>query len=102
MQRRASIAQRDFAIFSHEPGDADRQLVDREARTFEFGREPVSAGTVARAARPLVAETDIGRKIGGDPVGRSEERRVGKACVSTCRSRWSPYPLKTTKTTDVK
>src|SRR3546814_2793992 len=34
----------------------------------------------------------------GDPVardrpayGRSEERRVGKECVSTCRSRWSPY-----------
>src|SRR3546814_9846813 len=26
------------------------------------------------------------------PVGeRSEERRVGKECVSTCRSRWSPY-----------
>src|SRR3546814_12363991 len=23
---------------------------------------------------------------------RSEERRVGKECVSTCRSRWSPYP----------
>src|SRR3546814_10809535 len=22
---------------------------------------------------------------------RSEERRVGKGCVSTCRSRWSPY-----------
>src|SRR3546814_12850741 len=22
----------------------------------------------------------------------SEERRVGKECVSTCRSRWSPYP----------
>src|SRR3546814_19105163 len=28
-----------------------------------------------------------------DPVkvDRSEERRVGKECVSTCRSRWSPY-----------
>src|SRR3546814_4622513 len=30
-----------------------------------------------------------------EPVGhgdsRSEERRVGKECVSTCRSRWSPY-----------
>src|SRR3546814_1384573 len=26
-----------------------------------------------------------------DPFGRSEERRVGKECVSTCRSRWSPY-----------
>src|SRR3546814_13201017 len=26
--------------------------------------------------------------------GRSEERRVGKECVSTCRSRWSPYHSK--------
>src|SRR3546814_17533059 len=25
---------------------------------------------------------------------RSEERRVGKVCVSTCRSRWSPYHYK--------
>src|SRR3546814_11320330 len=25
---------------------------------------------------------------------RSEESRVGKECVSTCRSRWSPYPYK--------
>src|SRR3546814_5386905 len=25
------------------------------------------------------------------PEERSEERRVGKECVSTCRSRWSPY-----------
>src|SRR3546814_16718166 len=24
-------------------------------------------------------------------IQRSEERRVGKECVSTCRSRWSPY-----------
>src|SRR3546814_6020849 len=24
-------------------------------------------------------------------LDRSDERRVGKACVSTCRSRWSPY-----------
>src|SRR3546814_21007756 len=35
---------------------------------------------------------------------RSEERRVGKECVSTCRSRWSPYhskkkPYKTHHTT---
>src|SRR3546814_15562106 len=27
-----------------------------------------------------------------DTIQRSEERRVGKACVSTRRSRWSPYP----------
>src|SRR3546814_18204317 len=24
-------------------------------------------------------------------AGRSDERRVGEECVSTCRSRWSPY-----------
>src|SRR3546814_13516289 len=29
---------------------------------------------------------------GGAAAVRSEERRVGKECVSTCRSRWSPYP----------
>src|SRR3546814_18082698 len=34
------------------------------------------------------------RKDGFEPLTtqyRSEERRVGKECVSTCRSRWSPY-----------
>src|SRR3546814_11259064 len=31
---------------------------------------------------------------GGD---RSEERRVGKECVSTCRPRWSPYHSKKNK-----
>src|SRR3546814_11877744 len=30
------------------------------------------------------------RVEGGFKVTRSEERRVGKECVSTCRSRWSP------------
>src|SRR3546814_20723352 len=29
--------------------------------------------------------------FGWEGVGRSEERRVGKECVSTWRSRWSPY-----------
>src|SRR3546814_11644098 len=28
---------------------------------------------------------------GGLTLKRSEERRVGKECVSPCRSRWSPY-----------
>src|SRR3546814_3799595 len=39
-----------------------------------------------------------GRKADVSTIGksvanriRSEERRVGKECVSTCRSRWSPY-----------
>src|SRR3546814_11397537 len=32
-----------------------------------------------------------GRHSRAGRQGRSEERRVGKECVSTCRSRWSPY-----------
>src|SRR3546814_13111685 len=41
-------------------------------------------------ARPeLVRQVQFRRQnLVGD---RSEERRVGKECVSTCRSRWSPY-----------
>src|SRR3546814_17564758 len=34
--------------------------------------------------------------------GRSEERRVGKECFSTCRSRWSPYHSKQTNKTNNK
>src|SRR3546814_14658946 len=37
-----------------------------------------------------------------DMVFRSEERRVGKACVSTCRSRWSPTPYTKNKKTYTK
>src|SRR3546814_1690604 len=32
-----------------------------------------------------------GKFLQVDNIERSEERRVGKECVSTCRSRWSPY-----------
>src|SRR3546814_3854230 len=41
-----------------------------------------------------IAEGLAMREAGADILdigGRSEERRVGKECVSTCRSRWSPY-----------
>src|SRR3546814_15527346 len=38
-------------------------------------------------AKGVVTETFIDMTV---PLIRSEERRVGKECVSTCRSRWSP------------
>src|SRR3546814_19818546 len=45
---------------------------------------------------PTRTETAILREHAADMAnfcgrGRSEERRVGKECVSTCRYRWSPY-----------
>src|SRR3546814_21089221 len=40
--------------------------------------------TAVLTLKPNVVET----------LARSDERRVGKECVSTCRSRWSPYHYK--------
>src|SRR3546814_12332834 len=44
--------------------------------------------TVAPLVRDEPKELKAAR---GRAVGRSEERRVGKECVRTCTSRWSPY-----------
>src|SRR3546814_2415787 len=44
----------------------------------------------AMGARPPVFAHEA-LLIGTEGKLRSEERRVGKECVSTCRSRWSPY-----------
>src|SRR3546814_8433776 len=48
------------------------------------------AGTLAVAAASLAAIVAVFGAIAPRAV-RSEERRVGKECVRTCRSRWSPY-----------
>src|SRR3546814_20467880 len=52
-------------------------------------RQAAAAQTEAAVLDPAA----VARHQAQDPVrtGRSEERRVGKECVSTCRSRWSPY-----------
>src|SRR3546814_5527409 len=58
--------------------------------------------SVALAQQGALVGDDFGQQIvdPGQPVAltggvefgnRSEERRVGKECVSTCRSLWSPY-----------
>src|SRR3546814_13481432 len=46
-------------------------------------------GKVCEAYGTWVEKSLYGRKYLG--IDRSEERRVGKECVSKCRSRWSPY-----------
>src|SRR3546814_11281155 len=43
-----------------------------------------------RVIAAMAADPEIMKRSGGEYI-RSEERRVGKECVSTCRSRWSPY-----------
>src|SRR3546814_11376204 len=65
--------------------------IDATAWLMERLRNEVNAGRVKNpkqlraALRPSLVELLA-------PIAkRSEERRVGKECVSTCRSRWSPY-----------
>src|SRR3546814_6626190 len=52
------------------------------------GQPQACAARCARAAA-VHPEKTFGQPR--DIDSRSEERRVGKECVSTCRSRWSPY-----------
>src|SRR3546814_4556008 len=51
-----------------------------------FDREAVLT-SVAKTGRLVIVDHSHKRGSGA----RSEERSVGKECVSTCRSRWSPY-----------
>src|SRR3546814_19191740 len=41
-----------------------------------------------RDTKPRTMDVEVREYVS---MPRSEERRVGKECVSTCRSRWSPY-----------
>src|SRR3546814_11587741 len=59
---------------------------------------PKGAGAKLAAYARETGVSAIGLDETIDPIwaneilpARSEERRVGKACVSTCRYRWSPY-----------
>src|SRR3546814_12552968 len=51
-------------------------------------------GTLVAVLRQLARQERTLVSILLDPMLRSEERRVGKECVRTCRSRWSPYTKK--------
>src|SRR3546814_11631508 len=52
----------------------------------------VAAGVPAQRCAAGEVAMDLHRAH--DVFARSEERRVGTECVSTCRSRWSPYHQK--------
>src|SRR3546814_17998275 len=85
-------------------------LVDEDLRLagIELRRDQGGVQEMHSHGPAFVMHAAEGRKVavahGGDRVlvirelvaqgfefGRSEERRVGKECGSTCRSRWSPY-----------
>src|SRR3546814_17918091 len=85
-RRRALPAARPSDRSQHRPPACDRRTPDREPR---------------RAASPSRRAGWRSRSL-RSAQRRSEERRVGKECVSTCRSRWSPYHYKTKNISKIK
>src|SRR3546814_13955636 len=55
---------------------------------------------MTRASMLEVSRLDFAKTARAKGLKRSEERRVGKECVSTCRSRGSPCHLKKKKKTE--
>src|SRR3546814_8797170 len=62
--------------------DSNQELIGQGVANLIL---PLFGGIAATGA---IARTATNFRNGAT---RSEERRVGKECVSTCRSRWSPY-----------
>src|SRR3546814_3146461 len=51
----------------------------------------LATGICAPRDDAALEDVSVGEHAASVSEQRSEERRVGKECVSTCRSRWSPY-----------
>src|SRR3546814_17217671 len=66
-------------------GTRGARIVAGEPAVRIHGKDvPINAEVVPMQTLSAHADAD-------EIMQRSEERRVGKECVSTCRSRWSPY-----------
>src|SRR3546814_20724019 len=79
-----SLRAADDFVIAMPPAKPEQVIVER------LGENPhlVAIGIDAERA---VALRQL-RAVAAVDQRRSEERRVGKECVRTCRSRWSPYP----------
>src|SRR3546814_11312665 len=86
----------DYGSFKRRQNNADFSPPDAEAAPALFLRERVSpkCNQLIDSRQPRGRSGPAQKQIETANLfePRSEERRVGKECVSTCRSRWSPYP----------
>src|SRR3546814_17933761 len=80
-------------VLGHPEWPADPRFASNERR-WEYLETLVAMLEAVTGTRPR-AHWQVALDAAGAP--RSEERRVGKECVGTCRSRWWPSPSKQNK-----
>src|SRR3546814_15762261 len=99
----SDVCSSDLALRRKPEASASAEIKSRRGRSpdlrgvglFAANQKPSgrSPDYVRTTSSPLTstatARSDSPRQ--GPATQRSEERRVGKECVRTCRSRWSPY-----------
>src|SRR3546814_11695584 len=71
------------AARKHDMGEVSMKFAARTAISFKAAMYLGVAALAVGMTSPAQAQAAEAK--------RSEERRVGKECVGTCRSRWSPY-----------
>src|SRR3546814_2168671 len=87
----SDVCSSDLVLLRGKADDGTDLVIDRDyIREGMRGRaeERVTVELGPRSEQDI--RTALEREVDADRW-RSEERRVGKECVSTCRSRWSPY-----------
>src|SRR3546814_14657822 len=79
-------------VINYSLPDDIENYTHRSGRTARAGKSGVSIAIInsRETGRIRQIEKVIGKKFEKNEI-RSEERRVEKECVSTSRSRWSPY-----------
>src|SRR3546814_12632945 len=71
--------------------DPEMLSVAKGLRDVRLSACDVADQCLRRQPRLVIGGNGVSGPAFLDNAARSEERRVGKECVSTCRSRWSPY-----------
>src|SRR3546814_18636564 len=86
-----------IGIIDHETGTRVLRRLSGLVRFMPITATLAMVAAAAMAGVPLLngflsKEMFLAEALESHSGTRSEERRVGKECVSTCKSRWSPYP----------
>src|SRR3546814_13924798 len=99
-RHQATCAHRDLAKFAHRHSDGQEQF-ERIVSAMRHHDSVVALGRDGRGDERFTTRAMLSSEqrlvcdaapLAASTAHRSEERRVGKECVSTCRYWWSPYP----------